>query len=796
MFRIESSNVAARWTGSALLGAAVVMLGALTAPRAEAAVVYYVDDDAEADPGPGDSSVSDPLEDGSLAHPFDAIQEGMDAAVDGDEVVILAGLYRGAGNHDLDFGGKAITVRSESGPEVTIVDSTIDPEAWPRPTPHDGFIFESGEGSDSVLRGLTLTDSWLLRAGGGIIIRSSSPTIEDCTISSHIVREHGGGGIFCFNASPMIRNCTIEDNFSGQDGGGIYCGGTGSPTIVGCTIEGNDCVESGGGVFFGGTTTATMEHCTIRMNGGAPSGGSGGGVGCGDSSQPSIRHCTIIGNRRGRGGGVGVLDQSRPLITDCAIKGNRADHGGGINCMDQSRATITHCALSANWAGQGGGLRVLEAAPTIRDCVITGNQTRGVYISEANPTMERCAIVGNSGGIHVTQSAEPLIRDCLIAANRVGYRGGGIECTSGGHAVVANCTIAHNHAADGGGISVRRGHPTLTSCILVDNDAARGPEIALMTDHRSDLTVGYSDVAGAQAEVYVEGDSTLNWLAGNIDADPGFTHGPGGTWTNDGAFDAETLRVTLTDDTAAWTEGEWIGKLINPDVSQPLQLVIVANTADTITVLADYDTIVPHPGASWVTAGATYQIFDYHLPSDSPCVNRGDPAFAPEPDETDIDDEPRVQHCRVDMGSDETPYFRDCQPNGVADACDILDGASLDIDENGVPDECESLATDLPIRINAGGPVLAAADESLPQWAEDTEAQPSPLSNHLAAGNRTATRAVAITLDPSVPAHVPAELFQTERWGPPAHVTPDEMEWNVPLAPGQSVEVRLYFAET
>jgi hypothetical protein len=82
---------------------------------------------------------------------------------------------------------------------------------------------------------------------------------------------------------------------------------------------------------------------------------------------------------------------------------------------------------------------------------------------------------------------------------------------------------------------------------------------------------------------------------------------------------------------------------------------------------------------------------DYHLRATSPCVNAGDPAFVPEPGETDIDGEPRVQQCRVDMGADETAYFvgPDCNNNNQADACDISSGASKDCNKNWVPDECD-----------------------------------------------------------------------------------------------------------
>jgi len=58
------------------------------------ATTIYVDDDGPNDPGICDSSVSDPLEDGSETHPFDKIQEAIDVAVSDDVIETAAGIYR------------------------------------------------------------------------------------------------------------------------------------------------------------------------------------------------------------------------------------------------------------------------------------------------------------------------------------------------------------------------------------------------------------------------------------------------------------------------------------------------------------------------------------------------------------------------------------------------------------------------------------------------------------------------------------------------------------------------------
>ena len=74
-----------------ILGLVVFCVGLGISSGAWGQTTWYVDDDGAGDLGAGDPLVSDPLEDGSAGHPFDAIQEGIDAAVGGDTVMVLGG---------------------------------------------------------------------------------------------------------------------------------------------------------------------------------------------------------------------------------------------------------------------------------------------------------------------------------------------------------------------------------------------------------------------------------------------------------------------------------------------------------------------------------------------------------------------------------------------------------------------------------------------------------------------------------------------------------------------------------
>ena len=69
----------------------------LLANAAFAQTTWYVDDDAPGDPGPGDPVISDPAEDGSAQHPFDAIQEAINAARAGTRFCWQRGAIRAWG---------------------------------------------------------------------------------------------------------------------------------------------------------------------------------------------------------------------------------------------------------------------------------------------------------------------------------------------------------------------------------------------------------------------------------------------------------------------------------------------------------------------------------------------------------------------------------------------------------------------------------------------------------------------------------------------------------------------------
>jgi len=160
------------------------------------------------------------------------IQAGIDSSAVGDEVVLLNGTFTGDGNRDLNFLGKAITLRSASGTPGACV---IDCEASSADN-HRAFTFDHNEGLDSVIKGLT------------------------------IINGHAGwsGGIFCATGYPTIAKCRFLD-CHGSEGGAISA--QGPVRVIDSYFEG--CTAANGGAVSANCTTdepATFTRCTFVGN--------------------------------------------------------------------------------------------------------------------------------------------------------------------------------------------------------------------------------------------------------------------------------------------------------------------------------------------------------------------------------------------------------------------------------------------------------------------------------------------------------------------------------------------------
>jgi hypothetical protein len=280
---------------------------------------------------------------------YSTIQGAIDAALPGYVVVVADGTYTGSGNRNLDFGGKAITVTSASGPDDCIIDCA---------NMGRGFIFQNSEGPDSVVQGLQIRNGWNnWEGGGGIYCSDASPRITGCIITS--CTGPYGGGIFCASSWAVIQDNIITGNLAeGEDtsygfgafGGGIVCWG-GEPIICGNEITGNIAQspeylyedDFGGGI--GCYSTAVIFNNLIRDN---TADEGGGGIYAGYDS-PAITNNTIIGNWATLAGGGISIEGCSPAITNCILR----DNSGVEIEVISGDPLVTYCNVMGGYTGEG-----------------------------------------------------------------------------------------------------------------------------------------------------------------------------------------------------------------------------------------------------------------------------------------------------------------------------------------------------------------------------------------------------------------------------------------------------------
>jgi hypothetical protein len=266
-----------------------------------------------------------------------------------------------------------------------------------------------------------------------------------------------------------------------------------------------------------------------------------------------------------------------------------------------------------------GGGAVLSGFTLTNGEAGNGNYPSGGGVIPANGispagTVTNCVLVGNLATNSVGGGAYRVtLIDCQITGNSAGSGGGACSCT------LINCTVVSNTAASGGGIfggSVY-GPCLLTNCILTGNSATNG--------------------GGAY------GGSLNNCL---ITSNSAASRG-GGTYS-----------ATLSSCTVVANSSSQQGGGV--DESQTLlNSVIYYNSAPFGTNINGggaftncCTTPLPGYGANNLTNAPLFLNLnggDFHLQSNSPCINAGDNAYVAT--STDLDGNPRIKGGTVDMGA-------------------------------------------------------------------------------------------------------------------------------------------------
>ena len=347
---------------------------------------------------------------------YPTIQSAIDAAGPSDVVLVGDGYFW----EDIDFKGKAITVRSENGPDHTAIRGQV--------------TFQSAEGRASVLTGFSIWPAARATEQIGIEIIHASPTIEGNRIGRPWPEPTHAAAILCHGGQPLITANTIADNEHNPSSGGpgvmlasgirlygsnalvlfnvlarnsaqgrneikvwipgrggaVYCTG-GAPVIEGNLIQSNHCHgygAYGGGIHLNGT------NAVVRRNAILDNVASGSGTTAMDS----------------HGGGIystgGMPDIQGNIIARNLAGGTVSlNYGGGVHC-DSGRIannTIYGNEATSSWFMGGGGIWGTSATQVWNNIIWQnkGPAVSGVPIASLfHNTIDDSAYQGQNGNIN------------------------------------------------------------------------------------------------------------------------------------------------------------------------------------------------------------------------------------------------------------------------------------------------------------------------------------------------------------------------------------------------------------
>jgi hypothetical protein len=368
------------------------------------------------------------------------IQDAIDAAGDGDLVLVTNGVYNAGGRtNGVSYltnrvvVNRPLTLRSVNGPNVTSIEGYQVPGTITGASAIRCVYLTNG----ATLVGFTITNgsnrgdgTQITEQAGGIFCASSDVVVSNCVIVGNIANGFGqaGGGVcggtffnclFVGNRSSgggaafnsALYNCTIVSNSATSLGAGVYgnsFGGMNGFSLDNCILEFNSAPSGGGAAGLG-----TLNNCLIRSN--TATSGNGGGVSAG-----TLTNCVLVGNRAlgsspnlGMGGGAYFSS-----LDSCSVSNNTAQRtGGGVEA-----GNLTGCRITANAASVGGGAN----RGTLYNCIVSDNTSIASGGGASSNILVNCALTGNAARISGGGSYFSSATNCLLVGNSAASAGGAL----------------------------------------------------------------------------------------------------------------------------------------------------------------------------------------------------------------------------------------------------------------------------------------------------------------------------------------------------------------------------------
>jgi hypothetical protein len=640
------------------------------------------------------------------------IQDAVDAASTGDEVLVTNGIYQSGGRvlpgslltNRLVL-TNAIIVQSVNGPLVTTV---------------AGYQIPGDITGDSAIRCIYLANGAAL-TGFTITLGATPAGGNDVEAGG----DTSGAGILCPLGDPStVSNCIFVSNVAGDFGGGIYGG-----TLYNCLVVSNTAQL---GSYGGGTFGGNYYNCTITAN--------TAGIGAGDAFG-NLVNCIVYGNFATYGGNYDFDTLNYCCTTpDPGTTGNVINDPLFINpaagnfrlqaaspCINAGNSTFVTTAtdLAGNPRISGGTVDIgayelqfhyvdinstnpvapfsswATAATNIQDAVdVAANYaevlvTNGTYQGDVLVTPDavtNCLIATNALTLQSVNGPDVTVIDGLslyrcfslasgcvlsgftIANGNSAVDAGGVACADA-TVLVTNCLFTGNYAANnGGGISGGSAWNT----VFINNSSGNSggaAENCLLTQCTFTNNAAQYYGGGADASVlydcYLVGNQTGTsyppvTMDVSVRVHPLFVVSNFGGGANNstasrcyfyyntsqvgGALEGSTAdNCLIVSNSADFGGGVDSSTVYNCTLTGNIAYNF-GGTADSSTLYnclaygnGDGDTITNDPLFVDFAAG------DFHLQSNSPCINAGNNAYVSS--STDLDGNPRISGGTVDIGA-------------------------------------------------------------------------------------------------------------------------------------------------
>lgn len=392
-------------------------------------------------------------------------------------------------------------------------------------------------------------------SGTGIYVNDSDVTMEEVLVFNNLNEEGDGGGMAVFNSSVTMERCRIFRNQAFGNGGGLYCSES-SIYLSRGGIHQNTGSRGGGIYLIDGSTLSTDAVFSPSVYDNHAHHGR-------DLYSDSYQSCALDTATVYHLTGYHILPEENfdlevnaiyyeQYMSDRYVASDGDDSNDGrswetplktidhaLRTLLPSGASVLTIRLADGVYGPSGNG---ESFPLgwISHVALAGSTTTGTVLDAENThrilemydvqqaevsslTLTNAEYL--SGGGMDADNSTVIGNDLLITGNTVVNNGAGIRLT-GSSVTLNNCVVTNNTGGDvcGGIFNHSYSSLNLNGCIMYNNSGYH-----IYTDnHNTSVLIEYSDIFGGPYQI-AGSEYHVVWEDGNINADPFFCDGTGGS---------------------------------------------------------------------------------------------------------------------------------------------------------------------------------------------------------------------------------------------------------------------------